>query len=129
MQMVFLSQGLSNWTEIQNILHDIAQIDHVLGCLLISTEGQVLWAEFGTQPANAPESFPWVDLINQLNGIKDADVVFSETRIYLRQSEDGYLVIFMEPYAVPAMIRLQCDTQLSILQKEKAKGLRRFFKK
>ena len=113
----------------QNILHDIAQLDHVRGGLVISADGQVLWSEFAFPLAKAPESFPWVDLVNQLDGVKEADVIFSETRVYLRQSGNGYLVILLEPYAVLAMVRLQCDVQLSALQKEKVKGVRRFFKK
>ena len=127
--MVFLAEGLSNWTEMQKILHDIAQLDHVRGGLVISADGQVLCSEFALPPAKAPESFPWVDLVKQLNGVKEADVIFSETRVYLRQSQNGYLVILMEPYAALAMIRLHCDVQLSVLQKEKSKGVRRFFKK
>jgi hypothetical protein len=47
----------------------------------------------------------------------------------VRQSPGGYLVILMEPYAVLAMIRLQCDVLFSALLKEKSKGFLGLFKK
>jgi hypothetical protein len=127
--MVFLSQGLSNWTVMQKILDDIVQLDHVRGCLIISSAGQVVCTKFASAPPNTPESFSWSVLINHLDGIKEADIQFAESRLYLRQSPDGYLVILMEPYAVLAMIRLQCDVLLSALPKEKSKGFLGLFKK
>ena len=113
----------------QKILDDMLQLDHVGGCLIVSSAGQVLCGKFASPPPDSFESFPWNELVSQLNGIKEADVMFAETRVYLRQSPNGYLVIFMEPYAVLAMIRLQCDVLLSALPKEKSKGLLGFFKK
>jgi hypothetical protein len=127
--MVFLSQGLPNWTAMQKILDVIVQLDSVRGCLIISPSGQVLCAKNASVPPNPPESFPWTGLINHLNGIKEADILFAEARLYLRQSPDGYLVIIMEPYAVLAMIRLQCDVLFSALPKDKPKGFLGLFKK
>ena len=127
--MVFLSQGLPNWTVMQKILDDIVQLDHVRGCLIISPAGQVVGSVFASAPPNASETFSWSGLINQIDGIKEADIQFAETRIYVRQSPGGYLVILMEPYAVLAMIRLQCDVLFSALLKEKSKGFLGLFKK
>ena len=113
----------------QKILDDIVQLDHVKGCLIISPAGRVLCSNFASTPPNAPETFPWSGLMNHLAGIKEADILFAETRFYLRQSPAGYLVILMEPYAVLAMVRLQCDVLFAALLKEKSRGLLRLFKK
>ena len=113
----------------QKILDDIVQLDHVKGCLIIGPAGQVVCSKFASEPLHAPESFPWRDLTNHLDGMKEADILFAESRCYLRPSPDGYLVILMEPYAVLAMIRLQCDVLFSALPKEKSKGFLGLFKK
>jgi hypothetical protein len=113
----------------QKILDDIVQLDNVNGALFINPDGTVACSRFKTPLPLPAEDFTWIGLIEQLNGIREADIAFADIRIYLRQTETGCLVTLIEPYAVIAMIRLQCDVSFSTPQKSKSHGLRRFFGK
>ncbi|WP_419663998.1 uncharacterized protein Dvar_42390 [Desulfosarcina variabilis str. Montpellier] len=113
----------------QKILNAILQIEHVNGALFINPDGSVACSRFSTPVSRPPEDFAWIGLIEQFSGFREADVTFTDLRLYLRLTDNGCLVALLEPYAVIAMIRLQCDVLLSTVKKSKSHGLRRFFKK
>ena len=100
-----------------------------MGALFINPDGTIACCRFNSPPERPAQDFAWAGLLEQLNGIREADFTFSDAHIYLRRTENGCLVALIEPYAVMAMIRLQCDVFFSTLNTSKSRGLRRFFKK
>ena len=115
----------------KELFRQILGMKDVKGIMLLSFEGEIIFEEFSSPLSGKPESKGWWRLfIHSLNRTIEADLVFEKSRIYVRRTETGYLLILMGVLASSAMIRLNCDTLLSSLeQKNNAKGLRRFFKK
>ena len=59
-----------------------------------------------------------------------ADLIFENSRVYLRRTELGYLFVLMDAFAQTALVRLNCDILAPSLKEMKGgKGLRRLFKK
>lgn len=68
--------------------------------------------------------------VETLGQVHEIEVVFERQKIYVRRTESGYLLIFMELSAPMAMVRLNCDMVIPALKMaNKPKGLSRFFKK
>lgn len=104
-------------------------VEHVLGCLFITNEGAIAHAYFSTPPETAPEKHPWQPLVKSLGELNEVDILFDNSRLYIRKTNEGYLLIILEVYAVLSMIKLQCNVLVSRLDSNKPKGLKRFFKK
>ena len=65
-----------------------------------------------------------------LKGIREAQLVYERSRIYVRETAIGYLMVLTGMFAPIAKIRLYCDVLLPALDEMKTgKGLKRFFKK
>ena len=110
-------------------LAKILELDYVNGCLLISHDGQIHYSHFLASMPKDPTQFQWRDFIKTLDGIKEADILFENTRLYLQRAPIGYLIVLMENFADVAMIRLQCEVLVPTLKPQAAKGLRRLFSK
>jgi hypothetical protein len=104
----------------------------VLGLMLLSPEGKVLFKE---DLSNVSLAGPVAELAMQLVGslpatIKEADMLFSEQRVYLRWTHIGPLFVFLATSAPIAMTRLHCDTLVPNLKLPKRTGgLKRFIDK
>jgi hypothetical protein len=61
--------------------------------------------------------------------MREADFVFDNGRIYLRHTENGYLIVSMQSFASIAMVKLNCDILLPQINSAKSKGLKALFKK
>ena len=111
------------------MLKDIHELDHVLGCLLINNDGAIVHAHFSTPPSTLPAGYDWALFIQTMEDIQEADILFDETRMYIRKTKRGCLLILIEIYAALSLIKLQCDVLIPKLDQHKPKGLKRFFKK
>ena len=113
----------------QDILKDIHELDHVLGSLLITTDGAPVHAHFSSALNISSDGHDWKSFVNALQDLREADILFDDMRVYLRKTNIGYLLIVMEIYAVHSYIKLQCDVLISKIENLKTKGLKRFFRK
>jgi hypothetical protein len=115
----------------KDLLEDILKMEDVHGILLVSPEGEVLFEEFNTPPSKghgSDKSLPQV--IRALKDIREADLVFEKTRLYIRKTDAGYFMVPMGQFASAAMVRLNCDMLLPSLKQVKGnKGLRHLLKK
>ncbi len=111
--------------------NEILSLDDVKGVMVLSVEGRVLLEQM-IDPALKKvkaESEDWGPFLRALDGIREADFLLANLRIYIRQSAGGYILVLMGHFAPIAMVRLNCDIVLpSLKQAHASKGLGRFFK-
>ena len=114
----------------KELFTDILSMKGVKGALLVSFQGEIIFKEFPSPLPVKPETQDWRQLIHSLDGIRETDLVYEKGRLYIRQTELGYLLIFMGYFVSTAMLRLNCDILLPALKPVKTtRGLKRFFKK
>jgi hypothetical protein len=110
----------------------LLETEGVLGLMLLSPKGRVV---FKADPSNLFLTGIVDEIAMGLVGsltdaIQEADMVFSERRIYLRWTHIGPLLIVLTITAPIAMVRLQCDTLIPTLKPPgRANGLMRLFSK
>jgi hypothetical protein len=62
--------------------------------------------------------------------MREADFVYENGRLYLRATEQGYLMVMMGPAVSVAMVKLNCDILLPQLKVAKPTGkLKGLFKR
>jgi len=115
----------------KELFRDILSIDDVKGVMLFSFKGELIFKEFLSPLSEEPETREWWPLfIDSLQGVREADIVYENSRLYIRKTDLGYLLILMGLFAPVAMMRLNCDILLPSLEKVGVtKGLVHFFKK
>jgi hypothetical protein len=96
----------------KELFSDLLKISGVEGVLFLSGQGQ---PKFSSWPSFAPVS--WPDFIRALNDIREADLAFQTKRLYIRKIDPGWLLVWMEPFAPGARIRLSCDVLIPSLKK------------
>jgi len=114
--------------DFQEILH----LDDVKGIMLVSREGDLLYQQSMVPELSSVrlESRDWTPFLKALEGTREADFIFENVRLYVRESAGGYLMVLMGHFAPIAMVRLNCDILLpSLKQVHSSKGLGRFFKR
>jgi hypothetical protein len=114
----------------QHYFNDLLGTDGVLGLLLLSFKGEVLYKADPSQLLQTR----WVDeiaveLTDALTGaVQEADMVFSKRRVYLRRTPLGPLLVILTLTAPIAMVRLHCDMLIPTLKPPKrTSGLKRIF--
>jgi hypothetical protein len=117
--------------EMKELFQDILDMEDVFGLMLFSFEGKLLFKAFPLPPPEDPETRDWWPLFTaSLDGVKEADLLFDHRRLYIRETDMGYLMVLMGSLAPTAMLRLNCDMLLPKLkEKRPARGLMRIFKK
>jgi hypothetical protein len=115
----------------EDLFKDIMNISGVQGIVLLSNEGNVAFdAMTGKNPGISKRYLNWRKFIEVLDNAREADFVFENGRIYLRQTGSGYLLITMLSNASIAMVKLNCDIVLPQLANQKgSKGIKGFFKR
>ncbi len=121
----------SRHIEMKALFQDILDMEDVFGLMLFSFEGKLLFKEFPLPPAEDPETRDWWPLFTaSLDGVKEADLLFDHRRLYIRETDMGYLMVLMGSLAPTAMLRLNCDMLLpNLKEKRPARGLMRIFKR
>ena len=114
----------------KDVFKDIVKMDGVDAVLLISKDGTAIFESASSDGPHPPRKRDWLGLVSALNGVREADVIYRNARIYIRRSEIGYLLIMMSPAVSMAMLRLNCDIILPSLKPvPEQKGIKKFFKK
>ena len=115
----------------KELFNDILSIKDVKGIMLFSLSEKLIFKEFVAPVSEEAECGEWwAGFIPYLDGIREADLVFENCRLYIRKTGVGYLAIYMGLFAPNAMMRLTCDLLLPALNEMKtAKGLGRLFRK
>lgn len=103
----------------RDLFYDILNTKGVKGILLFSFSGDLIFKEFTAPVDRKPESLNWRFFIESLKDIRETDLIFEKGRIYIRQAEIGYLVVFMALFVPIAMVRLNCDILLPSLKQQK----------
>ena len=90
-----------------------------------SLEGEILFTEPSLE---IDKSLPL--FIRALGTVREADLIFEKSRIYVRRTDMGYLVILLGLFASGAMLRLHVDMVLpSLKDRGKGKGPRSLFRR
>jgi hypothetical protein len=109
----------------KEIFNDILAIEDVHGVVFTSFEGEILFTEPSVETERSLPLF-----IRALGTIREVDLIFEKSRIYVRRTDTGYLVVLLGQFASGAMLRLHVDMVLpSLKEKGKGKGLRSLFKR
>jgi hypothetical protein len=109
----------------KEIFKDILAIEDVRGIVVSSFEGEILFSEPSLE---IDKSLPL--FIGALGAVREADLIFEKSRIYVRRTDMGYLVVLLGPFASGAMLRLHVDMVLpSLKDRGKGKGLRSLFRR
>jgi hypothetical protein len=121
----------SGIVEMKELFQDILEMEDVFGLMLFSFEGKLLFKAFPLPPSEDPETRDWWPLFTaSLDGVKEADLLFDHRRLYIRETDMGYLMVLMGSLTPTAMLRLNCDMLLPKLkEKRPARGLMRIFKR
>ena len=121
----------SRHIEMKEIFQDILDMEDVFGVMFFSPEGKLLFKEFPLPPPEDPETRDWWPLFTaSLDGVKEADLLFDQRRLYIRETDMGYLMVLMGSLAPTAMLRLSCDMlHPKLTEKRPAKCLMRIFKR
>jgi hypothetical protein len=109
----------------KEIFSDILAMEDVRGVVISSFEGEILFTESSLEIERSLPLF-----IRALGGIREADLIFEKSRIYVRRTDIGYLVILLGLFASGAMLRLHVDMVLpSLKERGKGRGLRSLFRR
>jgi len=109
----------------KEIFDDILAMEDVRGVVVFSFEGEILFMEPNLEIEKSLPLF-----IQALGGIREVDLIFEKSRIYVRRTDTGYLVILLGLFASGAMLRLHVDMALpSMKERGKGKGLRSLFRR
>jgi hypothetical protein len=119
--------GIENMRE---VFKDILSIDGIKGVLLVSFSGKLLFKEFGYALQTFAEKVDWRDLVDNLEGMQETDLIFEKGRVYIRRTELGYLIIFMGLFTPIAILRLNCDIVMpSLVPSKPSRRWGRFLRK
>ena len=100
-------------------------IEDVRGVMFLSFEGEVLFMEPHLEVGRSLPLF-----VEALGTIREADLIFEKSRIYVRRTDTGVLVVLLGLFASGAMLRLHVDMVLPFLKdRGKGKGLRSLFRR
>ena len=114
----------------RDLFDDILSIEGIRGLVLFSFSGDLLFKNFNHAAGTEIDMRLLGRLVDALGGIREADLIFTKGRLYVRRSEAGYLIIILGLFVPMAMLRLQCDILLpSLKPTKKKKGISRFFKR
>jgi len=114
----------------KDLFKDILAMEDVKGVLLLSREGEVLYRSFPQSHSAALDGVGWGSLVEPLERLREADLVFQKSRLYIRKAEIGFLIVWTGFFVSSPLLRLNCDVVIPALKAEKGqKSFKRFFKK
>lgn len=109
----------------RELFKDILAMEDVQGLVVSSSEGEILFTEPLLEVDRTLPLF-----IRALGNVREADLIFEKSRIYVRKTGTGYLVVLLGLFASAAMLRLHVDMVLpSLRDKGRGKGLRSLFRR
>jgi hypothetical protein len=93
----------------KGLFAEILSIEDVEGIMLFASNGQITYQEFSPSVSFDLSDIDWKAFGKAANGIREADLLFKNKRIYLRKTTTGYLMVIMWASAPAAMVRLHID--------------------
>lgn len=83
------------------------------------------------ESGNLPKIEELESIIKNIGNLNEAELIFSEKRIYIRRIEDCHIIIVLGFITPTPMLQLNCDISIPELSKQqnKPKGFSRFFKR
>ena len=114
----------------KEIFKNILAIEGVSGVLLFSPQGRVVFQELVLPLSENPERQDWRSLTTVIKDVVEADFIYENSRVYIRKSAAGHLLVLMELFTPVSVVRLSCDMVLPALNKKSgaSKGILNFFK-
>jgi hypothetical protein len=115
----------------KELFGEIMDIGGVKGAMLFSLNGDLIYKEFmGKTPSEVGNNDFWATAFNVLQGTKECEIVLDSSRLYIKETILGYLLIWMELDVRIALVRLSCDMLVASLDEKKSpKGMWGLFKK
>ncbi|MBW1990481.1 MAG: hypothetical protein JRI97_13200 [Deltaproteobacteria bacterium] len=106
----------------KDLFAEVLGIDSVLGGLVVSNEGKVLFSQFNQAPEGDPAALDWQDFVTALDQSLEADLVFENRRLFARRMATGYVIIVAGLYAPISSIRLCASALAPAVEKQTQKG-------
>ncbi len=106
----------------KDLFAEILSIEDVEGVMLFLHDGQLAYQKFFPSTSVDAKSIDWLAFGKAVNGIREADLIFENKRIYLRKTATGYLMILMGTSAPAAMVRLNIDLILPAIKDASPSG-------
>ena len=114
----------------KELFADVLSMQGIKGVVLLSFQGDILYQESRAGDLSNLQKVDWENILSTLEGTRETDLVFDQGRVYIRQTDLGYLLVPMSDQASVAMLRLNCDILLPALKPAKGpRSLKRLFKK
>ena len=115
----------------REIFKDVMNINGVSAIILVERDGKILFDSTDGKGTGSGHPYSdWKKLYGVMGKAREADFVFDNGRIYMRQTTNGYLLVSMQSLASIAMVKLNCDILLPQLNNTKSsKGIKGFFKR
>lgn len=124
----------------ESLFDDIFAIDGVYGVLIISKEGGHDFSKFKSplmEKINQKKCKEFIEKsidIKTMNNVfeksRETLMLYGQKRLYIKNTDNGFLFIIMDMFVPIAMVRLNCQLLVPELNKIKSpKGLGRFFRK
>lgn len=98
--------------QMKMIFKKILKLDDVQGIIFLSNRGKCLFNEYGGKPRSDLKELDWAAFTAAFKCVREAELVFSNNRIFYRRAEQGQIIIIMGWFATIAMIRLKCNEVL-----------------
>ena len=110
----------------QAIFKDIIKMDGVYGLVYFSLDGRVLYESIDPHAVSlSHDDCDWTQLMPVVQKMREADFVYENGRFYLRAADQGYLLVIMGPVVSIAMVKLNCDIILPLLNTVQPTGKRK----
>lgn len=111
-------------------LSEIAAVPGVRAVMVFAADGRLTQAVPEKPPGTAAGGAEWTNLLRLLEGVREADLLFTGGRVILRRGDAFTLAVLAQTDVASAVIRLHCDIILPRLAAGKpARGLKRFFRR
>jgi len=94
------------------LFEDILAIEDVHGVFFVSLRGNLIFREFDASFSDHLDLIDWPVFVDAFSGIREAELVYRDRRIFFRSTELGYVFIVMGWYAHIALVRLNCSQAL-----------------
>ncbi len=117
--------------DMKDLFKDILDVQDVEGVIFFSLDGKLVFSEFISILPEKIEHIDWRSFFHTLDTIREVELVFENSRFYVRRTGSGYILVVMGKTALIEMVRLNCNVLLPAFEAttKKPKGLGRIFKK
>jgi len=123
----------------EQLFKELLNINGVYGILYISEAGDLLFKKY-LPPMTGMDNkswnqftgqgIDWSSFITPFSGVREAELVFFDKKLFLRKTNQGFIIVLIDIAVSVAMIRLNCNIIAPTLVKiKKSKGFGGLFKK